>query len=230
MADKNIDKLYGHIRHRFGQRGAGANGYQIQFFFRREQRQVLSYLRHQPSPIVDVACGSGLMIEPMLAWDVAVVGVDFNTQACLDANQNGLPVIRGDGFRLPFADQSIGQIINCQFLNQQTKTDTQRFVREIARILKPGGQLVLFWRHGQSLLHRNAAVFFQLVDRLRGAPKFPQYIHPMSELEGFAKQNGLHCRNQAVTLPMLAVDRVATNSWLARVFGASLVMVMEKPE
>ena len=81
MANNDIDKLYGHIRHRFGLRGAGANGYQFQFFFRREQRQVLSYLRHQPGPIVDVACGSGLMIEPMLAGDTAVMGVDFNPGA-----------------------------------------------------------------------------------------------------------------------------------------------------
>ena len=230
MANNDIDKLYDHIRYRFGLRGSGANGYQFQFFFRREQRQVLSYLRHQPGPIVDVACGSGLMVEPMLAGDTAVVGVDFNAQACLDANQNGLPIIRGDGFRLPFADQSVGQVINSQFLNQQTKADTERFVREISRVLKPGGQLVLFWRHGQSLLHRNAAMVFQFVDRLRGAPKFPQYIHPMTELEEFAKQYGLQCREQAVTLPILAVDQVATNSWLARVFGASLVVVMEKPE
>lgn len=229
MADLHTDKLYGHIRSRFGKNKAGANGYQSSYFFRREQTIVLSLIKTSKDPVVDIACGSGLLALPLLDSGFNLIGLDFNLTACQDANCNGLPIIRGDAFRMPLPDNSVGQALNCQFLNQQTSAETKKFVMETARVLKPGGQLILAWRNGKSLLHRLASTIFHNIDRLKGRPQFPQYIHSLDDLKNYAKEAGLEVTYQTVTLPLLYPDRVKPGSIQASIVGASFLIVLEKP-
>jgi len=229
MADQRTDNLYAGIRQKFGQRGAGANGYQLGAFFRREQALLYSCLRPDEFPLLDIACGSGLMLTPSLGNGAEVIGLDFNQQACADALGNGLAVTRGDAFGLPFAADTIGQVVNCQFLNQQTSGDTRLFVEEVARVLKPGGRLVLFWRHADSLFHRLAGALVQVSERLRGAPRFPQFTHPMAEIEEMITAAGLVTTQRKVSVPFLVPQWLEPASSAASIVGASLILVAEKP-
>lgn len=230
MADKHTDDLYAGIRKKFGQRGAGANGYQMRSFFRREQKLLYSLLRPAEFPLLDIACGSGLMLAPSLGEDGLVVGLDFNERACLDALDNGLKVFRGDAFSLPLASDSVAQAINCQFLNQQSAESTQLFINEVARVLEPGGQLVLFWRHADSLFHRVAGALVQISERLRGEPVFPQYSHPLAEIEAMAQAANLSVMKCLVSVPFCYSRPLKPSQWLSGLVGASLVMVAEKPD
>ncbi len=230
MADRNTDRLYHYLRSRHGERGVGGNGYQFEFFFRREQRLLFSLLDPLPFPLLDVACGSGLMVQPLLRvrQPNQVVGVDFNEDACRDARCNGLQVLRGDAFHLPFADGSFRTVVNSQFLNQQTPGDSEQFLREAARVLVSGGRLVMLWRHARSIIHRVAGATFHSIDRLRGAPRFPQYEHPLVEIADYARSCGLQCRDRGVSQPFFGPARLAPGHWLANIVGASLVIVLEK--
>lgn len=229
MADQQTDGLYAGIRQKFGQRGAGANGYQMSSFFRREQALLYSLLKSDQYPLLDIACGSGLMLAPSLNPGSQVVGVDFNHLACVDAKQNGLAILRGDAFALPLATGSVAQVVNCQFLNQQTSADTRQFVNEVARVLKPGGRLVLFWRHADSLFHRCAGALVQASEWASGAARFPQHSHSFAELETMTTGCGLTVVEQLVSVPFFYPRRLKPSRIAAKLIGASQVLVAEKP-
>ncbi len=227
-ADKDVDARYKFLRDKHGETNPQANGYRVQSFFAREQRIIFSALDIDNGPFLDIACGSGLMLEPLLSEGKDVYGLDYNDDACVAAHQNDIKIVRGDAFNAPFSDNQVGQIINCQFLNQQTAEQTQKFIEESARILKPGGQLIILWRHAQSLMHKTVHAVFTIKDKFTGQPPFPQYVHPMSEVKGFAKQAGLEVVKEAVTLPFLKPDILSSRNPASCILGASLFIVLKK--
>lgn len=224
MADRDTDRLYNTLRSNGGGEARG-NGYQLDRFFRAEQATVLSALTDL-TPVVDIGCGSGLLIQPAAREGADVYGLEYNLDACHTAHSNGLSIIRGDAFKLPFADASIGQIVNCQFLNQQDNADTRRFLAECGRVLKPGGRLILTWRHARSWLHRSASVWLRL--RKDPAAAFPQFVHPAAQVSREITTHGMIVRCLEVTWPFNADTRLAHNSLLAGLIGASYFMVAEK--
>ncbi len=224
-----MDARYKFLRDRHGGGRAMANGYRLDGFFVREQELLLGAIDRNNGPFLDVACGSGLMLAPLLAERRAVFGVDFNGDACAAAAENGIFIVRGDAYSLPFADKSIGQIVNCQFLNQQPPEKAPRFITECARVLKPGGRALLLWRNARSLIHRGAHAAFSICDAFTGQPSFPQYAHSVEEIGRHAQAAGLVVRREAVTLPFSTWKTVPVNSISAHIIGASLFAVFEKP-
>ncbi len=228
-ADKEVDARYEFLRSKHGAANPQANGYRVSSFFEREQRVLLAAVDHQNGPFLDIACGSGLMLAPLLKEGHEVFGLDFNAQACRASYQNGITMMRGDAFNLPLANETIGQIVNCQFLNQQPPSETQKFIEECARILKPGGQLIILWRHAKSLAHRSAHAVFTLKDRFTGQPSFPQYEHPIAEIESYARGVNLITQRTGTTLPFMRADMIKANGIMANIIGASLFIVLRKP-
>lgn len=228
-ADKDIDSRYKFLRDRHGETNPQANGYRVGSFFEREQRVLLSALDRQNGPFLDVACGSGLMLTPLLQEGHDICGLDFNEDACEAAHENGIQILRGDAFNMPLKDESIGQIVNCQFLNQQPPEQTKQFIEECARVLKSGGQLIILWRHANSMIHKTAHTMFTIMDRFTGQPPFPQYEHPLEEIKDFATAAGLQVEKEAVTLPFLKPDMICANGMRAKIIGASLFIVLKKP-
>ena len=227
-ADKDVDARYEYLRDRHGEENPMANGYRLNSFFEREQRVLLAAIDQENGPFLDVACGSGLMLAPLLAQGHEVYGLDFNAEACSAAQGNGIKILRGDAFNMPFADGTVGQIVNCQFLNQQPAEETRQFIEESARVLKPGGQLIILWRHARSFIHRGSHAVFTFIDQFTGQPPFPQYTHSFEEIRGFAKSSGLQVEKEAVTLPFLKPDMIAPSAVGANILGASQFIVLKK--
>ncbi|MAO91244.1 MAG: hypothetical protein CMM78_09045 [Rhodospirillaceae bacterium] len=242
-ADRDVDGLYQSMRARFGGQNPGANGYRSTGFFRREQLIVFQALSQDimtlPSdltraPVIDIACGSGLMLTPWPgASERLVFGVDYNQQACDDARQNGVAILRGDAFNLPFANDSVFQMVNCQFLNQQQESARRPFLVEIHRCLKPGGRFVLLWRHADSLLHKTAHAILSRLDHLRGLPQFPQIRHPLAQIIDQAERVGFDVKRSGVTLPFsLGTQQrpkiLKSENPLSDILGASNFLLLEK--
>lgn len=227
-ADKEVDARYEYLRERHGQENPMANGYRLNSFFEREQRILLSAIDRDNGPFLDIACGSGLMLAPLLQEGHDVYGLDFNADACSAARMNDIKVLRGDAFHMPLPDNTIGQIVNCQFLNQQPPEQTRQFIEESARILKQGGQLIILWRHARSFVHRSSHAVFTFMDRFTGQPPFPQYEHPMVEIKSYANGAGFSVEKEAVTLPFFKPDMICTEGLRAKIIGASLFIVLKK--
>jgi SAM-dependent methyltransferase len=229
-ADREVNALYASLRGRYGARSSRANGYLYEGYFRSEQRILFSLLKPDARILVDIACGSGLMMEPLIALREQVVCVDFNADACRAAKANGLTVVRGDAFRLPFADSSVDEIVTCQFFNQQTPEAVRHFVAECARVLCHGGRLIMVWRNGTAWVHRIALACFKWIDRARRLPSFPYENHSQVNLRDYAAAAGLKVARQAVSFPPTGWCSDEVGSRRAKWIGASNICVLSKAE
>lgn len=227
-ADRAVDALYAGMRGRFGTANSRANGYVYEGYFRREQALLLSLLNPQASVVVDVGCGSGLMLQPLIELRAKVIGIDFNRDACLAAKAHGLDVLRGDAFNLPLADASIDELVTCQFFNQQTPAAVEQYTKESARVLRPGGKSVMVWRNGSAWVHRIALAIFGRLDRLRGRDAFPYENHGFEAMRNYAHAAGLAVRLECVSFPPLNWQSQSVNSVLARAIGASNICVLQR--
>jgi SAM-dependent methyltransferase len=228
-ADRDVDSLYASLRGRYGERNSRANGYLYDGYFRAEQRILFSLLNADARVLVDVACGSGLMMQPLIAQRNQLIGIDFNADACRAAKSNGLTVVRGDAFRLPLADTSIDEIVTCQFFNQQTPEAVQQFIAESARVLRSRGRLIMVWRNGSAWIHRLALACFKWIDRARGLPSFPYENHSLESVRAYAAATGLTVDRQAVSFPPLEWCSDETGSERAKWIGASNICILSKP-
>jgi len=228
-ADRDVDSRYASMRSRFGGTNPQANGYRSVAFFRREQRVLMRAIGTRQEPVCDIGCGSGLMLLPLARSGCCVIGLDFNSAACHAAKANGLATVRGDAFRLPFQDGSIGEIVNCQFLNQQTPEHAAAMVSECARVLKRGGRLFILWRHARSAIHLIAHFAFSTIDRVLGRPQFPQFTHSLASVRACGRRAGFVVAREAVTLPGLGPDCISARNPLSLLVGASLFIELRKP-
>jgi SAM-dependent methyltransferase len=93
------------------------------------------------SRILDLGCGTGVVLRELQGWSEPV-GLDMSMIALTYCKSRGLgQVVQGDGVKLPFAPQSIDAVVGLDIF-EHIEDDAGAF-REVFRVLKPGGTLVL---------------------------------------------------------------------------------------
>ncbi|MFI5781704.1 class I SAM-dependent methyltransferase [Nocardia sp. NPDC051570] len=100
------------------------------------------------SKVLDVACGPGNIthyLSEQLSGDGYAVGLDFSTpmlrQALADNSGPRVGYLRGDARQLPFPDGSFDAV--CCFGALYLIPDPLEAVREMIRVLAPGGRIAL---------------------------------------------------------------------------------------
>ncbi len=229
-ADEATDLNYRDLRARHREDDARANGYRFHRYFLKEQRYVLGLIGPQTGAVLDIGCGSGLLLAPLATEGADIFGLDFNEVACRDALRHGLKTVRGDAFALPIGDGTIRTIIATQFINQQTPEATQRFLREAARILQTNGRIILVWRNGKAWIHRAAHAVYSVGDRLLGRPKFPYENHHAGKVCGWAEEAGLRTELSQSLLSVAGLTFGNTDGIGSKILGASFVAIFRKPD
>ncbi len=117
----------------------------------RRRRLVREALAPAPGErILDVGCGPGFYVSELLedvGRDGSVVGVDAST-AMLDVaarrskGKGGTDFRQGDATSLPVEDGAFDAALSIQVL--EYVADTARALRELHRVLRPGGRLVVW--------------------------------------------------------------------------------------
>ncbi|CAA9380434.1 MAG: hypothetical protein AVDCRST_MAG75-905 [uncultured Propionibacteriaceae bacterium] len=132
--------------------------------------------------VLDVACGSGAMSRELAQPGRTVIGVDLSVEELALAAERGPgPWVRGDALALPFADASVNAVTSSMGLVViQPLTD---LLREVARVLKPGGVLAAIAPALRPLSPKDLRVLTRLTTRLRTKPQFPGPV----ELAGFTR-------------------------------------------
>jgi ubiquinone/menaquinone biosynthesis C-methylase UbiE len=93
--------------------------------------------------ILDVGCGTGAILK-RLGNPAKNVGIDLAPEAITFCRQRGLNNVRqGDICALPFADASFDAVICSSVLYHQWVSDVQGAIREMHRVLRPGGVLLI---------------------------------------------------------------------------------------
>jgi SAM-dependent methyltransferase len=109
----------------------------------------------EPRPgatLLDLGCGDGAFTERVARRVQAerVLGVELYEAAAVQAEGRGVEVHRADlGAQLPFADGSIDVVHSNQVIEHLPGTD--HFMREIRRVLAPGGFAVVSTNNLSSL-------------------------------------------------------------------------------
>jgi ubiquinone/menaquinone biosynthesis C-methylase UbiE len=103
------------------------------------------------SRVLEVGIGTGRIALPLAAHVRAVLGVDLARPMLerLRAKRTTEPVypVQGDALRLPFPDGALDAAVACHVFH--LIPNWQGALREVARVLKPAGVLVIGWNEGQ---------------------------------------------------------------------------------
>lgn len=98
--------------------------------------------------VADVACGEGYGSALLATVARGVVGVDVDAAAIAHAAKAyganaGLRFVEGSATALPLADASVDAVVSFETLEHLTAADQPRMIAEFARVLAPGGIVVM---------------------------------------------------------------------------------------
>ncbi|MGY1776512.1 demethylmenaquinone methyltransferase [Geodermatophilus sp. SYSU D00804] len=107
--------------------------------WRRATREALGA---RPGDLVlDVAAGTAVSTVELAAGGVRAVACDFSQGMLLAGAGRPVPKVAGDAMALPFADASVdGLVVSFGLRNV---ADPDAALREFARVVRPGGRLVV---------------------------------------------------------------------------------------
>jgi SAM-dependent methyltransferase len=105
-------------------------------------QEICANLETDRPRILDVGCGTGANLEMLKRFGTAQ-GVDVSAEALAFCRERGLEDVRlGEAERLPFDDRSFDLVTALDVLEHLD--DDVAGLREMGRILSPGGRILLF--------------------------------------------------------------------------------------
>ncbi|GAA0574307.1 class I SAM-dependent methyltransferase [Paractinoplanes ferrugineus] len=90
-------------------------------------------------PVLEVGCGTGVHAAQLRELGWSPMGVDLSGRMLAYANGR-LPIAQGDATRLPIGDAVLGAVI--AMMVHTDMPDYPAVLREVARVLRPGGTFV----------------------------------------------------------------------------------------
>ena len=90
--------------------------------------------------VLEVGCGTGLILEKLASFSNRAEGVDLSPGMLALARERGLTVREGSATELPFEDNSFDVVVSFKVLAHVP--EIERALSEMARVCRPGGHIV----------------------------------------------------------------------------------------
>jgi SAM-dependent methyltransferase len=144
------------------------------------------------SLVVDLAAGTGQLSRRFAPLGVDVVAVEpaENMRAVIAARLPGVRSIAGTAEAIPLPEGSVDAVV---VGNAFHHFDAERAFADIARVLRPGGALALFWARdadGEPLRLRAIAEIDDVVERARSSRPiviaYRRWADPPARVDGFS--------------------------------------------
>jgi ubiquinone/menaquinone biosynthesis C-methylase UbiE len=90
--------------------------------------------------VLEVGCGTGLLLRRIAAFASATRGVDLSPGMLEKARERGLDVVEGSATALPFEDESFD--VTCSFKVLAHVPEINTALEEMARVTRPGGHVI----------------------------------------------------------------------------------------
>jgi len=110
-------------------------------YWRKRTLEMLLLPLGYPETVLDLACGTGDFTKALAAKNIRAVGVDLSLQMLLNAKVDQANLLLCKGESLAIKDESIGAVVSGFAL--RNFTDQEQILKEIFRILIPGGRIAL---------------------------------------------------------------------------------------
>jgi ubiquinone/menaquinone biosynthesis C-methylase UbiE len=138
--------------------------------------------------VLDVGCGTGHLAQP-LAGENSVAGVDLSSGMLHFAAAKGIAPVKASGSDLPFKDGHFDLVLATSVI--QLIPDGEAFVRELVRVARPGGRIVI-----TTINSRNMAIaVLRIVER----KKYRHFrLYSIPELSRLADAAGADARRAAL--------------------------------
>lgn len=162
--------------------------------------------------VLDVGCGAGHasfvaagQVARVMAYDLSAKMLAVVSETAAARGLSNIDTCQGSAEKLPFADASFDRVISRYSAHHWH--DVGLALREIKRVLKPGGSFILMdiASPGQPVLD----IFLQTVEMLRD----PSHVRDYSQGEWLRMVN-----DSGLTVKQLVSDRLSLefSSWVAR--------------
>lgn len=138
---KQVQRLFGGIARRYDLANHLLSG-GLDFLWRRRAAKIVAHWA--PTRLLDLATGSGdLALALMKRIPAAeIVGADFCLPMLHEARRKGVPqLVQADALNLPFASESFDALTIAFGLRNME--NWERALGEMARVLKPGGHVLV---------------------------------------------------------------------------------------
>lgn len=110
-----------------------------------QERRLEMVRRHAPlagKRILDVGCGVGMYTQAFRRYTPQVFGVEVELKRAQEARGRAQGITQAVGEMLPFVDDSFDVVFSHEVLEHVA--DDHRCAREMVRVARPGGRIVIF--------------------------------------------------------------------------------------
>ena len=171
------------------------------------QANLLPYVERAVAPVIDVGCGRGEFLLLCRERGIEARGFDTNERSVADLRARG---IAADLAGVPecfasYADASAGSVLATHVVEHLPVEILFEFFRQSARVLRPGGLLMIETPNAESMLVSAAEIWR---DPTHLAPRHPAALVLLAREHGFTidEARAVHPFPEGTSLPLEAGD------------------------